>query len=163
VYKIGKSVSPEVRIQDLGILLPFKIEIIGIWRAENHHLLETSLHELYKNSRINGEWFRFKERDVKALFSWMPETTRIFPSKNNPDSVFTKFSNVKSDSPEGKKIHIHVKKDKLFFLTEEDRQQSKSIFMRKDISREEKYVKHNKVIEEARIRYEKSKQLSLAD
>jgi hypothetical protein len=33
-YKIGKSVTPEVRIKDLGILLPFKIKVMSIWKAE---------------------------------------------------------------------------------------------------------------------------------
>lgn len=39
-YKIGKSITPEVRIKNLGILLPFKIDIICIWKAENHHKLQ---------------------------------------------------------------------------------------------------------------------------
>jgi hypothetical protein len=39
-YKIGKSITPEVRIQNLGILLPFKIEVIAVWKAANHHAME---------------------------------------------------------------------------------------------------------------------------
>ena len=58
-YKIGKSSTPEVRVKDLGILLPFKLYIIGVWYAENHHLMETTLHEIYSSCRINGEWFEF--------------------------------------------------------------------------------------------------------
>ena len=56
-YKIGKSRTPEVRVKDLGILLPFKVEIIGVWKAVNHHLMESTLHEMYKTNKINGEWF----------------------------------------------------------------------------------------------------------
>ena len=55
-YKIGKSITPEVRIKDLGILLPFKIHVIGVWGAKNHHQLERALHEIHKDRRINGEW-----------------------------------------------------------------------------------------------------------
>ena len=44
-YKIGKSKTPEIRVNHLGILLPFKIHIIGVWSAKNHSLLETTLHE----------------------------------------------------------------------------------------------------------------------
>ena len=65
-YKIGKSITPEVRIKDLGILLPFKISVICVWKAENHHLLEKTLHELYAKNKINGEWFEFTiEEDLK--------------------------------------------------------------------------------------------------
>jgi len=41
-YKIGKSITPEIRVKDLGILLPFKIKVMAIWKAENHHLMESS-------------------------------------------------------------------------------------------------------------------------
>ena len=63
-YKIGKSITPEIRIKDLGILLPFKITIIGVWKAVNHHLMEKTLHEIYASSRINGEWFEFTAKEA---------------------------------------------------------------------------------------------------
>ena len=63
-YKIGKSKTPEVRVKDLGILLPFKLHIIGVWAAENHHLMETALHEMYASCRINGEWFEFSKKEA---------------------------------------------------------------------------------------------------
>lgn len=61
-YKIGKSKTPEIRIKDLGILLPFKIKILGVWEAQNHHLMESTLHEMYDERRINGEWFEFSKK-----------------------------------------------------------------------------------------------------
>lgn len=156
-YKIGKSVSPEIRVQDIGILLPFKIEIIGIWRAENHHLLESTLHEMYKNNRINGEWFRFKRIEVKQLFLSLPESVRIFPSENNPNSIFGKFSNVERDCPEGTKINFRIVKDRKGFLTEEERERLKSIDMRRDISKQERKEAKRKIIHEAKIKFKQQK------
>jgi len=63
-YKIGKSISPEIRVTDIGVLLPFKIHVIGVWGAANHHQMEKALHEIHKDKRINGEWFEFEKKEV---------------------------------------------------------------------------------------------------
>jgi hypothetical protein len=120
-YKIGKSRVPEIRIQDLGILLPFKVEIIGIWKAENHTMMESMLHVKYANRRINGEWFHFYRTEITGLFSYLPSSVRVFPSDNSPNSVFARFSNIERDCPEGKKIHVSVRKIKNVDMTDEER------------------------------------------
>ena len=63
-YKIGKSKTPIVRVRDLGILLPFKIRVIGVWKAEDHTLMEQALHEKYIDNRVNGEWFEFDRKEM---------------------------------------------------------------------------------------------------
>src|SRR5208283_4654719 len=108
-YKIGKAVTPEIRIQDLGILLPFKIKVIGIWKAENHHALEKELHDKYRYCRINGEWFKFDFGEIKRLFELLPKEACIYSSKEKTDSVFAKFSNLENDCPEGKRIRVVVR------------------------------------------------------
>ena len=82
-YKIGKSITPEIRIRDLGILLPFKIDIIGVWGAENHHKLEKALHEIYFDNKINGEWFEFTIPEAQKVFDSLPAEVRIFPIAKN--------------------------------------------------------------------------------
>jgi hypothetical protein len=71
-YKIGKSKTPEVRVRDLGILLPFKIRVFRVWKAENHHLMEKALHEMYAKNQINGEWFQFTRVQLRALIDAIP-------------------------------------------------------------------------------------------
>jgi len=105
-YKIGKSITPEVRIKDLGILLPFKIKVIGLWRAENHHLMETSLHEIYDNNRINGEWFEFTGDDIGRLVQSIPDEVRIYLDRTD------KFSNIDIDTKQSNRI-IGVRVQKL--------------------------------------------------
>src|ERR1017187_8550118 len=129
-YKIGKSRTPEVRIKALGILLPFKIEIIGVWKANNHTLLESELHQKYEYSRVNGEWFSFHNNEAEKLFQFLPEIARVYP-KENLNSILTSFSNIVEDQRLGKKI-TGVKVQKLRGnFTPEEREQRRIESMRK--------------------------------
>lgn len=96
-YKIGKAVSPDVRVRELGILLPFKIEVFAIWRAENHHLLESVLHEKYAAFAINGEWFHFTSEELKrAANDGTLLSVRVYPSDDSAQTL-SSFSNIKED------------------------------------------------------------------
>ena len=66
-YKIGRASNPRVRVKDLGILLPFELEVFAIWRTVNCIELETYLHRRYAEHRINGEWFHFDGPERQAL------------------------------------------------------------------------------------------------
>lgn len=118
-YKIGKSITPEVRIKDLGILLPFKIHIIGVWAAQNHHSMETALHEMYDHCRINGEWFEFSKKDAFGVFSNIPAETRVYPS-DIAEHPLDRFSNIVEDTKKSNKvIGVRVQKLRGDFTTEE--------------------------------------------
>ena len=120
-YKIGKSITPEIRIKDLGILLPFKIHVIGVWKAENHHLMETTLHEMYTDCRINGEWFEFTGKKAYEVFDKIPEETRIYPVVGS-EHPFDRFSNIIEDRKKsGKILGVRVQKLRGYF-TEEERE-----------------------------------------
>jgi len=118
-YKIGKSRTPEIRIKDLGILLPFKIEIIGVWRAVDHNTLEKELHDKYRYCQVNGEWFSFIDNEAEKLFRFLPESARVYP-KGNLDSVLSSFSNVYEDRRKGQRIiGVRVQKLRGEFTSEE--------------------------------------------
>lgn len=102
-YKIGKSITPEVRVKDLGILLPFKIKVLGVWSAQNHHLMETTLHEMYAAHRINGEWFEFSKKEAYEVFNKIPVETRIYPVTGVEHS-FDRFSNIAEDTKNNRAI-----------------------------------------------------------
>jgi len=113
-YKIGKSKTPEVRVANLGILLPFKVKVYRVWRAENHHLMERTLHEMYAANRINGEWFEFDGKQIKNLIDSIPVETVV--SSEALDS----FSNLHEDQKAGKKvIGLRVQKLRGNFTPEE--------------------------------------------
>ena len=97
-YKIGKSKTPEVRVSTLGVLLPFKVEVLGVWQATDHDRAERLLHETYAASRINGEWFEFSHKQVEALMGSLPAEARI------TSEVLTRFSNVDQDRQGDRKV-----------------------------------------------------------
>jgi len=122
-YKIGKSVTPEVRIKDIGILLPFKIKVMSVWKAENHHLMESTLHDIYQSKRINGEWFEFTGDDIGKIIESIPEEARIFLDRSD------KFSNIELDT-KGEKRIIGVRVQRLRGdFTPEERETRKREFM----------------------------------
>lgn len=110
-YKIGKSRTPEIRIKDLGILLPFKIHVLGVWQAANHHLMESSLHEIYANKRINGEWFEFSKKEAYDMFNSIPAEARIYPNDVEQHPL-DKFSNIVEDTKKSNRV-IGVRTQKL--------------------------------------------------
>ena len=95
-FKIGKSLSPKLRIKNLGILLPFKIHVLSVWGTSNHTLLESLMHERYADKAINGEWFSFSSKDLLEIMDQ--------PSPFDGEQIFRfgekaeyHFSNIRKD------------------------------------------------------------------
>lgn len=96
-FKIGKSKTPEVRVAHLGVLLPFKLKVFAIWKAENHHMMESALHQMHADARINGEWFSFSDTRVETIYRSIPSEACIFWHLQQTESVFSNFSNMEKD------------------------------------------------------------------
>lgn len=70
LYKIGKSVSPQIRVNQLKTGNPtIKLEF---YISGDH---ENRLHKLFKNKNLNGEWFKLSNDDLKTI-------KEIFDSSN---------------------------------------------------------------------------------
>jgi len=100
-YKIGKSKTPEIRVTDLGILLPFKISVQAVWKAADHHTMEKLLHSKFESNRINGEWFEFTRDEARSLIETIPIEANVFLSEEHK---LRKFSNVEADTINGKRV-----------------------------------------------------------
>ena len=137
-YKIGKSKTPEIRVKNLGILLPFKVQVIGVWKAKNHHLMETSLHEIYDSHRINGEWFAFSKAMANDVFYSIPSDARVYPATNSILSL-DKFSNIEQDTRDQRRV-IGVRREKLRGdFTQEERDEKRRIGI--EVCREKKRIR----------------------
>lgn len=68
-YKIGRASNPRVRVKELGILLPFDLEVLAIWKTVNCVELETYLHRRHASQRLNGEWFDFDAQELRDLIN----------------------------------------------------------------------------------------------
>lgn len=111
-FKIGKSSNATIRVNQLGILLPFPIEVFAVWKTSAPSVLEYQLHQKYAANRINGEWFSFTAEEVNCLIHEM-----LYASTE----VTAGFSNAVRDAPEGKVLKIEMRAD----LTNEERERRK--------------------------------------
>lgn len=68
-FKIGRAKNPLDRTKTLAIQLPYPVEVIHVIASENYVETESELHDAFKNRRLNGEWFRLTEGDIKYLKS----------------------------------------------------------------------------------------------
>lgn len=66
-YKIGLSVDPISRIDNMGVKLPFPIEIIHLIKTNDMKGAEKQLHNTYSSKHINGEWFKLNPHDVNEI------------------------------------------------------------------------------------------------
>lgn len=66
-YKIGKSQSPLDRIQHHRTSSPFEVAIACVYFTENMHLEELTLHHIFSEKRVRGEWFRLDRNDIDLI------------------------------------------------------------------------------------------------
>lgn len=68
--KIGCTKSLNQRIKSLGILLPYKLELLVAVETENHQRLEKKVHEdLCSEWHVRGEWYRLDDNFYDYLVS----------------------------------------------------------------------------------------------
>ena len=66
-YKIGRTNHPTTRINNFGVELPFKTEIIAILKTTDAVGLERELHNQYAIYRTQGEWFDLADEHVNEI------------------------------------------------------------------------------------------------
>jgi hypothetical protein len=101
-YKIGKAKSARIRLEHIGILLPFKIELFAVWKAWSTDA-EQRMHRKYAKQRINGEWFHFGDKELNSLISESQENMTLI------EGALT-FTNMERDCPEGEILHVKARK-----------------------------------------------------
>ncbi|WP_066061426.1 GIY-YIG nuclease family protein [Neobacillus soli] len=63
--KIGKAKDPYDRIVNgFGVKIPFELEVVYLIKTWNDTKLESAFHDIFKNKRVNGEWFSLNEEDI---------------------------------------------------------------------------------------------------
>ncbi|MCL4295761.1 MAG: GIY-YIG nuclease family protein [Anaerolineae bacterium] len=68
-YKIGRTSNVPDRMKLFGVKLPFQFEIVNYFPCEDMVRVESWLHELYADSRVNGEWFSLSDDNAASLRS----------------------------------------------------------------------------------------------
>lgn len=67
LYKIGFSVSPRRRVEEVAKAEGAAVELICSIPAADMRALERELHQQYREKRIRGEWFRLSQYDIAAI------------------------------------------------------------------------------------------------
>ena len=84
--KIGQSVNPMLRIEQLQTANPETLRIL--WVYEGDQYTESQVHELFKGNRIRGEWFAPTDDLISFIESELQNDYEInVPSNNNEISV----------------------------------------------------------------------------
>lgn len=68
-YKIGRTKDISTRVNFFVVKLPFEIELIHHFEADDMRKAEAELHQMYKTQRVNGEWFNLADEDVAFIKS----------------------------------------------------------------------------------------------
>lgn len=66
-YKIGRTKDISSRFNFFVVKLPFEIDLIHHFEADDMRKAEAELHERYKGQRVNGEWFDLDSQDVEVI------------------------------------------------------------------------------------------------
>ena len=103
-YKIGKSIHPNIRIKDVGVLLPFTVEVKAVWASQWHGELEAKLHRDFKDRRQGkSEWFAFSQKEVAEIIKSRPE----------PKVLVTANFTLKKDRVGNKSLIIRLDKESI--------------------------------------------------
>lgn len=67
IYKIGVTTNINKRLPQIATKLPFEIKLEHKIEHNAIYKLEKFLHEKFDEKRLNGEWFRLSDNDVKYI------------------------------------------------------------------------------------------------
>lgn len=66
-HKIGRSVKPVTRHNQIATLLPYSVSVIHIRQVPDMVAFEAELHARYDGGRLEGEWFRLSLDELAEL------------------------------------------------------------------------------------------------
>lgn len=66
-YKIGRTNNIDKRLHTFAVKLPYKVDLVCSLYCSDMYALEDGLHRVFKDKRLDGEWFKLSESDVGWL------------------------------------------------------------------------------------------------
>ena len=66
-FKIGRTNHPETRMNNFGVKLPFKTEVIAILKTDDAKELEQHLHRKFAMQHKRGEWFDLTGSQLRQI------------------------------------------------------------------------------------------------
>ena len=81
-YKIGIAFDLDQRLSSLQGGNPYELEVVCAFKIKDARESEKLLHELFKDKRQLGEWFKLDYKDVEVIINLEPEKTIIWDKTN---------------------------------------------------------------------------------
>lgn len=111
IYKIGRTLNIHTRMKAIKNVIPDITLIFVSW-----YDIEKELHEAFKEKRIDGEWFRLEEKDLKNI-------ERIFKINFNGVGFYEVFNDIKNITNENSVACNQLKKfEKLMKLEDDEKE-----------------------------------------
>lgn len=66
-WKIGKAKHLNTRMRTFDVKLPFEWQLKHYIKSLNYHELEKRFHQMFEDTKINGEWFALNESDFEII------------------------------------------------------------------------------------------------
>jgi hypothetical protein len=67
LMKIGCSKNVADRIKEIRMISPDQLLLVGVIQSEGYLAIEKSLHRIFADKRVNGEWFRLDEMLLPSI------------------------------------------------------------------------------------------------
>ena len=67
LHKIGRTNCVDRRLTQLGIQIPYAVELIHHFPADNMFAAESFIHKRLQHARTKGEWFRLSSEEIDWL------------------------------------------------------------------------------------------------
>jgi hypothetical protein len=67
--KIGRAKDVSKRLEQIKLQLPYKIKLLHTIRVSDSIWAESYLHRKYRHCRMNGEWFKLSDSDIRDIKS----------------------------------------------------------------------------------------------
>ena len=93
-FKIGKSITPDARIENIGLIVPLDIVPTRIQFTDSMSYYEGWLHRFYAHRRVKGEWFNLSFWDFLFLFM---ESERLYHCRDLNDNVYSVLNTIARD------------------------------------------------------------------
>jgi hypothetical protein len=67
LYKFGKTRDMKARLKPFGVNFPMKWDLVHSFQSNDYSLTEERLHQMFRDKREIGEWFKLLAEDVAHI------------------------------------------------------------------------------------------------
>ena len=82
--KLGHSECPESRLSQHQTGTPHELRLIGKVPVYDPAAVESSLHDVFSDRHVRGEWYEFDSGEYYQIFDWAKSLSKCFDTNGEP-------------------------------------------------------------------------------